>query len=101
MKIINLTPHEIVLCGRKIPSTGLARCDSVVEVVGTVDGIKINRRSFGSVYGLPEPEKDTIFIVSAIVAQAVTGTREDIFTVDETVRNEKGQIIGCNALAKV
>lgn len=101
MKIINVTPHTITLCGTEIKSTGLARCESVVEKIGEVDGIKINRRSFGVVTGLPEPKGDTIYIVSQIVAQAVKGLRNDCFIVDETIRNEQGQIVGCNALAQI
>lgn len=101
IKFINLTLHTINLCGKEIGSTGLARCDSVVEKIGEIDGIKLNRRSFGEVYGLPEPKADTIYIVSAIVAQALAGSREDVFVVDETVRDENGKICGCNALARV
>lgn len=99
--IVNLTPHTINLCGKEITSTGLARCESVVETAGDINGVKINRRTFGAVYGLPEPQADTIYIVSAIVAQAVAGQRDDLYIVDETIRDEAGRIIGCNALAKV
>lgn len=98
--IVNLTPHTINLCGKEIQSTGLARCESVVETAGDIDGVKINRRTFGAVYGLPEPQADTIYIVSAIVAQAVADTRDDVYIVDETIRDEAGRIVGCNALAK-
>lgn len=98
--IVNLTPHTINLCGKEIPSTGLARCVSVVDKIGEIDGVKINRRTFGAVYGLPEPQADTIYIVSAIVAQAVADTRDDVYIVDETIRDKSGRIIGCNALAK-
>lgn len=101
MKIINLTPHTINLCGREIESAGLARCESVVEKIAEIDGVKVNRRKFGAIYGLPEPQEDTIYIVSALVAQAVAGQRDDVFVVDETIRNEQGQIVGCNALARI
>ena len=98
---INLTPHTINLCGREIESTGLARCDSVTQVLGEIDGVKINQKSFGAVTGLPAPKEDTVYIVSAIVAQAIAGERDDVFVVDETVRDENGRITGCNALAKI
>lgn len=100
IKIVNLTPHTITLCGREIPSAGVARCQTSVEQVGEIDGIRINRRTFGDVSGLPEPQADTVYIVSAIVAQAVSDSRNDVYIVDETVRDEQGRIIGCNALAK-
>jgi galactitol-specific phosphotransferase system IIB component len=101
VNIVNLTPHDIVLCGNTITSSGVARCVTNVEQIGEIAGVKINRKSFGEVTGLPEPKADTIYIVSAIVAQAISGKRNDVFIVDDTIRNEQGQIIGCNALAQV
>lgn len=97
--IINLTPHDITLCGTTITSSGIARCETNVQRIGEIAGVKINRKSFGEVTGLPEAKADTIYIVSAIVAQAVSGKRDDVFVVDDTIRNEQGQIVGCNALA--
>lgn len=99
--IVNLTPHDIVLCGVTIASSGIARCETTVNQIGEIDGIKINKKSFGEVTGLPEAKVDTIYIVSAIVAQAVSGKRDDVYVVDETIRNAQGQIVGCNALAQI
>lgn len=101
VNIVNLTPHEIVLCGKKIASSGLARCATLEQQIDVIDGIRVNHRSFGEVNGLPEPEEGTVYIVSALVAQAVRGQRNDVYIVDETVRDSEGHIIGCNALAKV
>lgn len=101
MNIVNLTPHEIILCGKKIASSGLARCESNTIKIDEIDGIKVNKRQFGAVYGLPEQRADTIYIVSALVAQAVSGIRNDVYIVDETIRDEEGKIVGCNALARV
>ena len=100
-KIINLTPHEITLCGKKLPSSGVARVATVTRQVAEINGIPVNKVSFGEVNGLPEAKKDTIYIVSKIVAEAVKGQRNDIYIVDKTIRNEQGQIVGCEALAKV
>lgn len=99
IKIKNLTPHTITLCGVNYPSEGCARVHSSKEVVGNIDGIPVNMVNYGEIYGLPEPEKDTIYIVSAIVAQRAN--RDDCYIVDETVRDEQGRIIGCTALARV
>jgi hypothetical protein len=68
----------------------------------TVDGISVpvNRTQFGVVTGLPDPQPDTIYIVSAVVAQAVPD-RPDVFIVDDAVRDEQGRIIGARALAHV
>jgi len=58
----------------------------------------VNRTQFGSVSDLPDPQTDTIYVVSALVAQAVPD-RPDVFIVDDAVRDEQGRIIGARALA--
>lgn len=111
MKIVNLTPHALNLMPNgpdgpvvTIPPSGtVARCATertLVETV-TVDGVTIpvNRTVFGEVTGLPDPEPGTVYVVSAIVAQAVR--RDDVFIVDNAVRDAEGRIIGARALAKV
>ena len=112
MNIINLTPHALNLMPAgpdgpvvTIPPSGLvARCavDRVQVDTVTVDGmsVPVNRTQFGSVSDLPNPQPDTIFVVSALVAQAVPD-RPDVFIVDDAVRDEQGRIIGAKALAHV
>ena len=109
-KIVNLTPHTINFVGQdntivaSIPSSGVARAVQRREIVDTivVDGISlpIARCTYGDVQGLPDPEADTIYIVSAITAQAVP-ERQDVFIVDNSVRDENGRIIGVRGLAHV
>ena len=109
-KIVNLTPHTINFVGQDnaiiatIPSSGVARATQRREIVDTivVDGISlpIARCTYGDVQGLPDPEADTIYIVSAITAQAVP-ERDDVFIVDDSVRDENGRIIGVRGLAHV
>lgn len=55
---------------------------------------------FGKVENLPEPQEGVVYVVSALVAQAVPD-REDVFIPDDTVRDEQGRIIGVRALARV
>jgi len=109
MKIVNLTPHTLNLfVGDKelqIPPSGIiARCEVTRQQVGiiTVDGIEIpvNRTVFGKVENLPEPQEGVVYVVSALVAQAVPD-REDVFIPDDTMRDEQGRIIGARALARV
>ena len=104
MKIINLTPHKITILGdRKLvlePSGIIPRAEQHREQVGSVDGIPINRVSYGSPVGLPEPKAGTIYIVSALTSKAAKG-RKDLYIVDDSVRDESGRIIGCRALARV
>lgn len=109
-KIINLTPHTINFVGQdntivaSIPSSGVARAAQrrkIVDII-EIDGITlpIARCTYGDVQGLPDPMDDTIYIVSAITAQAVP-TRPDVFIVDDSVRDESGRIIGVRGLAHV
>ncbi|WP_077616859.1 hypothetical protein [Caenibacillus caldisaponilyticus] len=112
MKIVNLTPHSINLMpngadGTEIiipPSGTVARCATNRVQVGTVDidgvTISINRTQFGEVEGLPDPQPDTVYIVSSLVAQAVKGQRVDVLIVDDAVRDDQGRIIGARALAR-
>jgi len=112
LNIVNLTPHILELMpegpdGPKVtipPSGQVARCNVYrvqVDTV-TVDGtdIPVNRTLFGEVTGLPDPQPDTIFVVSVLVAKAVP-YRPDVFIVDDTFRDEQGRVIGARALAHV
>ena len=68
--------------------------------IGVVNGIPINHVVMGNVTGLPDPQQDTVFIVSRIVADAVKD-RQDVLIVDKTIRDADGKITGCLALAHV
>lgn len=103
-KMVNLTPHNIVIMredGKEkmtIPPSGrIVRIKADQKIIGEVNGIPIVKTTFRDIEGLPEPEPNTVFIVSSLVAQAIK-SREDIVAPDTTpqgvVRNEKGQIIG-------
>lgn len=108
MKIINLTPHPINFLGADnrviltVPSSGVARASQCRETIGWVelDGmtLPVTRSKFGAVGGLPAEKDDVIYVVSAITAQAVP-EREDVFIVDDSVRDENGRIIGVRGLA--
>lgn len=101
--IINLTPHTINLqingVMTPIASSGLARCSEVTTEIGTVFGIRFVKKAFGEVTGLPKPKANTIYVVSAIVLNALAGTRDDVFVPADAIRDEQGRIIGCKALA--
>lgn len=109
--IVNLTPHQLNFYSadgetllRSIPSSGVARVKSFRKQVGEVEGIPVNTTVFDSmIEGLPEPQKDAIYIVSAIAAQVISTKRDrdDVYIVDDSVRDGNGKIIGVKALAKV
>ena len=107
MQIINLTPHTINFLGGDNnpvltvePSGTIARTKQTRTMCGTIAGIPVNQCAYGTVQGLPEPAKETIYVVSSITAQACP-ERADVYIVDDSVRNEDGRIIGVRALAHI
>jgi len=113
MELVNLTPHPIVLMNEQdevvltVPASGtVARCQFQREIAGTIrieeTEIPVNHAVTGELEGLPNPQPETIYIVSKITAEAArTWGRDDVYIVDETVRDSTGRIIGCRALAQL
>lgn len=109
MKLVNLTPHPVVLLGLgggtvTIPPSGtVARCAVRREPLGRVDleglAVPIRELEYWAVEGLPRPAPSTLYLVSSVVAQAVQ--RDDVVIVDEVVRDEQGRVIGARALARL
>lgn len=106
MKIINLTPHSITFFnedGTQIlvvePSGEVARVSVKTEQIGEFAGIPITQSVYSDIVDLPEPEKDTVYIVSSVVAQRTN--RKDVFIPNESIRDDKGRIIGCRSLGKI
>lgn len=102
MPILNLTPHNINIlnnsgAAQTIASTGVARVSGVTTEVGTHEGIRLVRTSYGPVTGLPEQKDGVILIVSAMVRNASPG-RSDLTSPADLVRDAAGNIIGCKAL---
>ena len=52
----------------------------------------------GQVIGLPEKQNGVFIIVSRIICAACPD-RSDLVIVDQTVRNDKGQIVGCKSFS--
>ena len=105
MKLVNLTPHEINFVTSKgtitvEPSGEVARVSCKTEQVGIIDRIPVTGNVYGKVEGLPEPEENTLYIVSSLVAGRVP-ERADVCIPNEPVRNEKGQIVGCKSLGYI
>jgi hypothetical protein len=107
-KIVNLTPHAIVLMAENEtitikPSGIIARCATTREQVDSIeiDGVvfPVNQIGFGAVQGLPDPQDGVCYVVSSLVANAAKG-RSDLLTVDDAVRDGAGNIVGARALAR-
>ena len=105
MKIINLTPHPIVITNGPTlqPSGTVARVTTQQVDAGTINGIPVKTQTFGDIVDLPDPQPDTIFVVSAIVlAAAKAQGRTDVVAPDtaNAVRNENGYIVSVPGFVK-
>jgi hypothetical protein len=104
MRLINLTPHPISVCGMTVePSGVVARVTEQVTPVGTivVEGVEIPlvARALGQVENLPEPQPDTLYIVSSMVASAAWQMgRIDVAAPGDFIRDEAGRIVGAASL---
>ena len=106
MDIINLTVHDITIVKNEkteiIPPSGaVERCEKQEVLIGRVNVVDIYKINYGKVTGLPPANKNTVYITSALVAQAVKEMRNDVLIPNDFVRDEKGVIIGCRSLAQV
>ena len=108
MKIVNLTPHQITIFkdGEKIdiPASGtVLRTKQDIVKHEPIDGIAVNKVSnYVDWAELPPQEEGTVYVVSAIVAQACWH-RDDILAPDTgagAVRDEAGLIVGVKGLVR-
>jgi hypothetical protein len=104
--IVNLTPHAINLVrdGQVVetihPSGTIARVSMTTEIVGQINGFEVRKNTYNEVVDLPPREEGTIYIVSALVAQAAKD-RYDLVVPDGSVRDADGRIIGCTGFAVI
>jgi hypothetical protein len=99
--IVNLTPHAITIAGRTFPPDGrIPRVAEQVTDAGAVDGIPVVQINLGDVTGLPEPQPGTWYVVSRMTAEAAPG-RHDLLIPGKQIRNDLGQIIGAESLARL
>ena len=112
-RLVNLTPHPInvYLYGTDplvIPPSGaVARVTQDYAPVGDLDlgggvVVPLVATLYGAIQGLPDPQDDTFYIVSALVAQAAWAQgRKDVLAPDTgagAVRDSDGKIIGVRRL---
>lgn len=108
VNFVNLTPHDVNIFDdhdqeiMAIPASGtIARRSQREEILFVIDGIPITHQVFGEVQDLPEPQEDTIFIVSRLVAVALPDRRYLMIPGPISVRDENGQPRGCHGLSVV
>lgn len=100
VKVINLTPHDIVINdGTVFPPSGMvARVDTTQVLDGDVNGIPVMKVSYGDIVDLPAPKQGVVYIVSALVLSASKAAgRTDCVAPNtsstDVIRNDKGQIV--------
>ena len=102
--IINLTPHTIKLNnGKTFPPSGtIARVSAKFTYVTSPElmreGIYVYKVEYGEIEGLPEPQENVLYIVSAMVLEAgeIIGRNDLIAPATghpKAIRNEQGQIV--------
>ena len=109
-RIVNLTPHPVKLftvSGEAIvinPTTPTVRLTEHIQDKGFItnengEKIRLIEKTVSEVINEPPKLIDTVFIVSLPVAQALH--RDDVFAIGESIRDEKGNVIGAKSLAVV
>ena len=106
--LINCTPHAVNIRREDgafltvQPSGDFARVATIKEETSIpgLEGIKVVKTTFDTskVEGLPTPEEGVIYIVSLITLNALKGSRSDLVAPGNLIRDEKGNIVGCDGL---
>lgn len=106
-RLVNLTPHDVVIRQNgeniMIPKSGkVARVKEQERNKKTINGILVTDISYDETLNLPEPEDNTYYIVSIVVAYA-NKERKDLFFPDglNAYRDEKGQIEAVPGLRRI
>lgn len=98
---INMCKHEIKVqqsdgTFKVIPPSGkVARCSQQSTIVSTHLGVDLIQTTFGEVEDLPEPSEGVLLIVSGMVRTALPN-RKDLVSPGDMLRDEKGNVTGCN-----
>jgi len=107
VRFVNLTPHEVKVVDEKgnpilvVPPSGVqARLGTNFAEVRKILGIPVHKVTYGEIQGLPpEPEPNTIYIVSSLCLAGVPEKFKDCVVAPNTnpgfaIRDEKGNIVG-------
>lgn len=99
VNLINLTPHAVNFVtadGRQIdvqPEGIIARLEQKDVLSRWIGRIPVYKTEYGEVQNLPDPQPDTIYIVSGMVLSQVP-ERDDVLAPGALIRNDAGQVIG-------
>ena len=105
--LINCVPHDVHIIDQngnyvstsKKTQDPKPRIEQKFEMIGVLGdtGIPLYSRKRGKVENMPEPQPNTFYIVSGLVAQSFP-EREDLLEVGELVRDEQGIVTNCVGL---
>lgn len=98
MKIINLTPYNVQIGDKEFQSTGIAKVLVKEKLTANINGINFYKIEYNSVENLPHEQKDTIFIVSESVKNALP-KRKDLACFYKQTRDNNSGIISCCGLS--
>lgn len=108
VEFVNCTPHAVnIKCedGSTLtvnPSGNSARVAEIIKPVSIpgVENIKVVKTTFDTskIYELPEPKEGVLYIVSRITLDALNGIRNDLVSPGKLLRDENGNIVGCDGL---
>jgi hypothetical protein len=102
MKIVNLTPHDILIYlpdggVRSYPALGKPlRVEEVEHSSGFLDDVPLVKKQFFEPKLVPEYEPETYYIVSAMV-KSTFPWRQDFVVPNGAVRDDFGNIIGARS----
>ena len=104
MKVVNLTAHDVNICDKYgnvyltyKPSGMEARIRHNWDTIDYMHGVPIVVRQNERVVDLPEPQEDTVYIVSNIVLEWCYDRLDLIAPVQQVKIN--GRVVGCMAFA--
>ena len=106
VNFVNLTPHTLNVVDRngKIhniePSGIVARVTTSKMMVGSTDNFSFTAEVTGNVVDMPEPQWLTLYIVSRVVATQLMD-RTDVLVPGDFIRDEAGNIVGCNGFSMI
>jgi len=99
MKLLNLTPHAIVITGHEtiLPSGSIARVNTQLCNTGDVNGIPLMTSKTLGISNVPQPEFGTMYIVASMVRMHLPD-RKDLCSPSKLIRNQHGGVVACGAL---
>jgi hypothetical protein len=106
MKVVNTVPHAVRVVDMDEGSVVVYKrerdqrnCSRLVERLIDPDADYPIMEIVG-VANLPDPEKDTVYIVSKYTALYLHGKRSDLVFPDGLIRDEKNKVNACQRLAR-